>query len=86
MAQLLPGGALASEGRRVVFESLWQDAVARGLLAAAVSMAAQWAAPEALATWRRLRARRAARRERRALASKASPPHEVGDGGQVCGQ
>jgi hypothetical protein len=39
-------------------ESLWQDAVVRGLLASGVSLGVQWAAPKVLRAYRRLRARR----------------------------
>ena len=74
--------AVPSEGPRAVFESMWQDGVARGLLAAGVSIAAQWAAPKAAVAWRKLRARRAARRKRHApAAAKAKHGREDGDGG-----
>ena len=56
----------ASEGRRVMLESFWQDAVVRGLLAGGVSLGVQWVAPKAVRLYRRLRANLAASPTRRA--------------------
>jgi hypothetical protein len=64
-----------------MLDSLWQDAVLRGLLAAAVSLCAQWAAPKARRAIQRLRARRLARRRVRALSAARGRPSPDASGG-----
>jgi hypothetical protein len=58
---ILPASALRVKDAGIMLDSLWQDAVVKGLLAAAVSLGLQWLAPKVIRAYRRLRAGRVAR-------------------------
>jgi hypothetical protein len=56
---LLPATALREKDAGIMVETPWQDAVFRGLLAAAVSLTAQWLVPRVVGACRKFYAARA---------------------------